>query len=574
MTAHGALLPDNTVLPADTVLPVVVIGGGPVGLSLAMELAHHGIGCAVIEPRTSVSAVRPRAKTTSARTMELFRRWGFAEQVRSRAPIPVSWSSDVVFCTTAAGAEVTRFTGTLGLGLAGDDLVAEPGQQAGQPVVEQALRDALASFGDVQLLFGYRAAGVEQDADGVTVRIVDDSGATSALRASYAVGADGAHSVVRAAMGAQYEGGNAGRPNLSIVFRSARLGSLIRDRAVHRWVLNPAAPGVVGPMDLRDTWWAIATGRPDDDRDADPVALVRAMTGADIDVEVLGTDPWQARSLLATSYRRGRLLLAGDAAHQNPPWGGHGFNTGVGDAVNLGWKLAAVLHGWAPAELLDTYESERRPVAADTIRIASENARTVSTDLASAALMGSPASFAASRQAAADMVQRTKRIEFHCLGLVLGYGYGPGAAAQTVDGSSYSPVAAAGNRLPHHWLAPGDSLYDHLGSGFAVLGSASAAGELVAAAARRGVPCCQVDARLVDVPEHYCAQVVLVRPDQHIAWLGGLLSAAEADAVLDAVLRRGLLEDFASSPSSAFAPPSASSGSDHITSIQVNGELK
>ncbi len=127
-------------------LPVVVIGGGPAGLALAMELHHHGVGCTVIEPRPSVSVVRPRAKTTSARTMELFRRWGFAERICSRAPIPVSWSSDVVFCTTAAGAEVSRFTGTLGLDLAGDDLAAEPGQQVGQPVVEQALRDALAGL--------------------------------------------------------------------------------------------------------------------------------------------------------------------------------------------------------------------------------------------------------------------------------------------------------------------------------------------------------------------------------------------------------------------------------------------
>jgi 2-polyprenyl-6-methoxyphenol hydroxylase-like FAD-dependent oxidoreductase len=523
-------------------LPVVVIGGGPVGLSLAMELRHHGVGCAVIEPRTSVSAVRPRAKTTSARTMELFRRWGFAERIRARAPIPVAWSSDVVFCTAAAGAEVTRFTGTLGLGLAGDDLVAEPGQQVGQPVVEQALRDALAEAGDTRLLFGYRAVGVDQDAGGVTVRVQDADGAVSALRARYAVGADGAHSVVRAAVGAVYEGGNAGRPNLSVVFRSRGLGALIADRAVHRWVLNPAAPGVVGPLDLGDTWWAIATGRPDDDRDADPVAIVRALAGADIDVEVLGTDPWQARSLLATAYRRGRLLLAGDAAHQNPPWGGHGFNTGVGDAVNLGWKLAAVLRGWAPAELLDSYEAERRPVAADTIRIASENALTVSTDLASAALMGGPQEFAAARPAAAETVQRTKRIEFHCLGLVLGYGYGSHALVQTTDGSDYRPVAAAGNRLPHHWLAPGDSLYDHLGRGFAVLGDLAAAGPLAAAAERRGVPVRHLDARLVDARLRYGADVVLVRPDQHIAWLGGSLTAAGAGAVLDAVLRHGLLE--------------------------------
>jgi 2-polyprenyl-6-methoxyphenol hydroxylase-like FAD-dependent oxidoreductase len=522
-------------------LPVVVIGGGPVGLALAMELHHHGIGCAVIEPRTAVSAVRPRAKTTSARTMELFRRWGFAERVRSRAPIPVSWSSDVVFCTTAAGAEVTRFTGTLGLDLAGDDLVAEPGQQVGQPVVEQALRDALAGMKDVRLLFGSRAIGVHQDPGGVTVQAEDAEGAVFSIRARYAVGADGARSVVRAAAGAVYEGGNAGRPNLSIVFRSSGLGTLISDRAVHRWVLNPAAPGVVGPMDLGDVWWAIATGRPDDDGDADPAAIVRAMVGADIDVEVLGTDPWQARSLLATAYRRGRLLLAGDAAHQNPPWGGHGFNTGVGDAVNLGWKLAAVLQGWAPPELLDTYEAERRPVAADTIRIAAENARTLATELASDALMGGPEAFAAARPAAAETVQRMKHIEFHCLGLVLGYGYGPRAAEQTTDGSDFRPVAAAGNRLPHHWLAPGDSLYDHLGAGFTVLGPDQDVAALVAAAERRGVPICSLGAGLVDTRARYGADVVLVRPDQHVAWLGGRLFAPGAEAVLDAVLRRGLL---------------------------------
>jgi 2-polyprenyl-6-methoxyphenol hydroxylase-like FAD-dependent oxidoreductase len=522
-------------------LPVVVIGGGPVGLALAMELHHHGIGCTVIEPRTTVSAVRPRAKTTSARTMELFRRWGFAERIRSRAPIPVSWSSDVVFCTTAAGAEVTRFTGTLGLDLTGDDLVAEPGQQVGQPVVEQALRDALTELPDVRLRFGFRATGMNQDPDGVTVQVEDADGIASAIHAQYAVGADGARSVVRPAVGAVYEGGNAGRPNLSIVFRSAGLGALIPDRAVHRWVLNPAAPGVVGPMDLGDVWWAIATGRPDDDRDADPVAIVRAMVGADIDVEVLGTDPWQARSLLATAYRRGRLLLAGDAAHQNPPWGGHGFNTGVGDAVNLGWKLAAVLHGWAPAELLDSYEAERRPVAADTIRIAGQNARTLASELASEALMSGPEAFAAVRPAAAEVVQRMKHIEFHCLGLVLGYGYGPRAAEQTADGSDFQPVAAAGNRLPHHWLAPGDSLYDHLGTGFAVLGTDQAAAPLVAAAEQRGVPVCHVGAGRVDTSARYGADVVLVRPDQHIAWLGGRLSVREADAVLDAVLHLGLL---------------------------------
>ncbi len=283
-------------------------------------------------------------------------------------------------------------------------------------------------------------------------------------------------------------------------------------------------------------------GTPDDDQDADPVAIVRAMVGADIDVQVLGTDPWQARSLLATTYRSGRLLLAGDAAHQNPPWGGHGFNTGVGDAVNLGWKMAAVVQGWAPASLLDTYQTERRPVAADTIRIAGQNARTLSTELALEDLMGDREAFETARSAAAEQVQRMKHIEFHCLGLVLGYGYGIHASEQTRDGSDFHPVAAAGNRLPHHWLAPGNSLYDHLGRGFGVLGANADTGGFVDAASRRGVPLTRVGAGLVDARSRFGTDVVLVRPDQHIAWLGGAPTPVEAGAILDAVLRRGLLD--------------------------------
>jgi hypothetical protein len=242
------------------------------------------------------------------------------------------------------------------------------------------------------------------------------------------------------------------------------------------------------------------------------------------------------------------VLLAGDAAHVHPPFGGQGLHLGLGDAVNLGWKLAAVLQGWAPGELLDTYESERRPVAADTIRIAGQNARTLASELASEALMGGPEAFQAARPAAAETVQRMKHIEFHCLGLVLGYGYGPHAAGQTSDGSDFRPVAAAGNRLPHHWLTSGDSLYDHLGPGFTVLGADQVTATLVAAAERRGVPVSHVGTDLVNTSARYGADVVLVRPDQHIAWLGRPLSASEADAVLDAVLHHGLLSTMAPYP--------------------------
>lgn len=526
----GKTMRERSSLAIDT--PVVIIGGGPVGLAAAMELQHHGVRSTVVESRTSVSAVRPRAKTTSARTMELFRRWSFAAEVRKRAPIPVSWSSDIVFCTSATGREIARFSKVLGLDLAGSELAAEPGQQVGQPVVEQAMRDALANSPAVTTLFGYRAITVEELGDGVYVEAEDDEGTLLVIRAQYAVGADGPRSLVRAAIGAVYAGADSGRPNLSVVFRSVQLGQLLRGRALHRWVLNPASPGVVGPMDLQHLWWAIATGRPDDDAGANPAQIVRALVGRPIDVEILGTDPWQARALLASRYRRGRLFLAGDAAHQNPPWGGHGFNTGVGDAVNLGWKLAAVLGGWAPPSLLDSYESERRPIAKRTIDIAVNNTRALPTDLSNPALLGSDEDFAAARPAAAAAIDRAKRSEFYCLGLVLGYGYGPDAEAQTTDGSDYLPIAAAGNRLPHTWLHSGESLFDRLGPGLTLIGDPKPGAPLAAAAAGSGIPLNLLHRDVIDPVAHYGAELVLVRPDQHIAWLGSTPGATHAQSVL------------------------------------------
>ena len=514
---------------------VLIVGGGPVGLATAMELTFQGIDCVVVEPRSTVSATRPRAKTISARTMELFRRWSFADEIRKRAPIPVGWSSDIAFCTTATGQQIVRLSGVLGLDPADHDLTAEPGQQIGQPVVEQALRDALADSPHCRLLLGQRVLSVAEHSDSVRGVIgadfVDgdsDGVASSEFEADYVVGADGARSLVRAAIGAAYAGGNAGPPNLSVVFRSPGLAEhLVGGPALHYWVLNPAAPGVLGPLDLADTWWAIATGRPDDDR-GDPAALVRDLVGRDVPVDVLGTDPWQARALLVDRYRSARLLLVGDAAHQNPPWGGHGFNTGVGDAVNLGWKLAAVLQGWAPVELLDSYEVERRPVAEQTIAIAAANTAALPTDLATAAAQDNPAAI----RALAERIRAAKRLEFYCQGLVLGYGYGPGRGSQTSDGTDFTARAIPGNRLPHRWVRPGLSLYDLLGPGFALIGDPSRGEALLTLAQSRGVAIAPVPDIGVPVSEFLGAALVLVRPDQHIAWLGNHLTSNQAAEVL------------------------------------------
>jgi hypothetical protein len=302
-------------------------------------------------------------------------------------------------------------------------------------------------------------------------------------------------------------------------------------------VLNPEMPGIVGRLDLAGTWWAISTGRRGDgDADGDmvdPEAVVKSLLGCDIPVKVIATDPWRSRALIADAYRKGRLFIAGDAAHQNPPWGGHGYNTGIGDAVNLGWKLAAVVNGWAPDGLLDSYQSERRPVARQFVAAAAENGRTGPSNLAVRALMGTADEFNAARRPVADGIQQAKRIEFHSDGLVLGLGYDGHGERQTTNGSDYRPAAVSGNRLPHKLLAGGVSLFDLLGPEFTVIGAAPAA--LVAEAARRRIPLAVLDDPALGLAEFFGARLVLVRPDQHIAWIGDQIT--DPQAVLDQALR-------------------------------------
>jgi hypothetical protein len=261
----------------------------------------------------------------------------------------------------------------------------------------------------------------------------------------------------------------------------------------------------VGRLDLDETWWCIAQGVDVATGEANPERLVHELVGADLPISVLSTDAWQARMLLVDRYGTQRMFLAGDAAHQNPPWGGHGFNTGIGDAVNIGWKLAAVLDHWAPASLLTSYEPERRPVGARTIAEASRNMTILAPELADARLIGSEADFSQARPSVAAAIRATKDREFHSLALTLGYDYENSPIVVTEERSTssseapqnedYEPTAATGHRLPHRWLAPGDSLYDHLGNGFSLIGDVflPTAGRLVDAAASHGMPLSLVD---------------------------------------------------------------------------------
>jgi len=509
---------------------VVVAGGGPAGLACAVELGRRGIVCRGIEPRTTVSRARPRCKTINVRSMQHLRRWGIAGRLRDRAPLSPAWSTDAVFCTSLAGRELSRFTGVLGL-VAEGDRFPELGQQAPQYVLEELLRDVVRDLPACQLATGLTVTGVGQDEGGVRVTVADRDGGHAVVAADYLVGCDGPRSVVRDRIGAAYTGEAALRPNFGMVFTAPDLWRHVRHGpAVHYWIINRAAPALMGPIDPDGTWWLIAFGVDSETGEREAVRLIDAAAGVPSGAVVRSTDPWTARMQIADTMRRGRVFLAGDAAHLNPPFGGHGLNTGIGDAVDLGWKLAATLDGWGGPALLDSYELERRPIQERVIREATANMAVTSPELLADNLDADDAAGERARRAAGERIQHAKRPEFHSLELVLGIRIEdspvivrePDAAARRGTLPEVQrPGIQPGALLPHAWLGPGRSLYDELGAGFTLLvrRPGTATGTIEKAARTRGVPL-----RLLEVPDqdpvHRRPALTLVRPDQYVAWAG------------------------------------------------------
>ncbi|MEF2979007.1 FAD-dependent monooxygenase [Subtercola sp. YIM 133946] len=526
---------------------VLVSGGGPSGLVCALELAHRGIPSLVVEPRVGVDPNRPRAKTTNARTMTHLRRLGLADALRAAAPLSADYSETVIFCSHLLGFEVRRFEHAFQLHRERYELQPEAGQQVAQPIVEEVLRAAVVASPLITFATGLSVTSVDGRAVTVATPASTEPGRAREVTADFIVGADGSGSAVRRSLGIALQGGSAARSNLNVLFRSPGLAERVAlDDAVQYWVMAPGASGIIGRADLDDTWWAIIQGVDVTAPDLDPVALVRTMVGADVAVDVIATDPWTARMLLAEHYGSGTSaggsFLVGDAAHLNPPWGGHGFNTCVADAVNLAWKIAAGIQGWAGEALLDSYELERRPVAARTISDAANNGGRLANDFADAVLGVDSAAGEALRAAAHDALE-VKRSEFSSLGLVLGYSYAdspivarePGAAPAE-DPITYVPSAHPGMLLPHGWLADGRSVYDLLvDTGFTLLVDARTALDarqpLDGLESPHGVPVTVVELDAPALFDLWGAPAVLVRPDQHVAWRGS--SLADVPAALD-----------------------------------------
>lgn len=573
--------------------PVVVVGGGPVGLALAGDLGWRGIPCVLVE-QSDGSIVQPKMDGVNVRTMEFCRRWGIRDQVRN-CPYPADYPQDMVYLTSFGGYELGREAFLTPSGGAEErQLGASPETRVRCPqnLFDPILRRFAESFDIVRLHYQTRYVSFEDRGSSVGVEVEDiKSGERRHIEGAFLIGCDGAASMVRQQAGIAMLGSPTLTYTTNVIFRCPGLQGLHTKGLGYRHIfVGPEGVwGTCVAIDGRDDWRLSIIGgaQPRMMDDAEIRQAIERAIGFPAAYEIISVLPWVRRELVAERYSQGRVFIAGDAAHVMSPTGGFGMNTGIGDAVDLSWKLAAVLRGWGGPALLESYEVERRPVAQRAAREASGNLhRTLSPgsnpQLLDASLEGAKLRYEVGRRYAATMLR-----EWYKLGIDLGYRYDDSPicwydqpadpesadplstakgrmtpsrlrelhklAAHRADGYIVSPgweelppeevmlyrqSAATGARAPHAWLGENHSTLDLFGRGFVLLrigSNAPTASPLVSAAAAAGVPLAVEDLGGGDVFVDYEASLVLVRPDGHVAWRGDAWPADGAARLLDVV---------------------------------------
>ncbi|MBX9702212.1 MAG: FAD-dependent monooxygenase, partial [Acetobacteraceae bacterium] len=483
--------------------PVVIAGGGPVGMTLALVLARLGTRCLLVE-RNPTTTRHPKMDITNARSMEIFRRLGVADALRAAA-VPEDNPFDVAWITHLSGHELHRFRyDSVTQWRARIDAVndgtmpREAPMRVSQVAIEPVLQRAVLAAPLVEARWGVGFEDRAADAAGVTVtlRRAEDGG-TEQVRCAYLAGCDGGGSQVRKGLGIALEGRAAVMPRFMTHFRSDARAVLQRWGVT--WHYQSAFATLIA-QDDHDTWTLQSRFPPGVTPDsADPAVLLRTFCGGiDIPHEILVANHWTPHLLLAESYGAGRVWLAGDAAHQYIPTGGYGMNTGIGDALDLGWKLAALCAGFGGPLLAPSYDAERRPVGRRNREASARHTdvRIAVGGLYHEGLLAPGTAGDAARAEAAARIAALGNVENESWGIEHGYSYvasplvwhEPGARAPD-DTVRYEPTTVPGVRLPSIRLRDGGFVHDRLGPWFTLLAVGTAPDEgLVAAAARRGVP--------------------------------------------------------------------------------------
>ena len=527
-------------------VPVLIAGGGPVGMTLACELSRRGIECMLVE-RNATTTRYPKMDITNARSMELFRRLALVNALRSVA-VPEDNNFDVSWVTSLTGHELHRFrypsvNEWRRLICKNNDgsMPGEAPMRVSQVEIEPVLQGAVKALPGVEARWDVAFEELTQDAEGVTATLCAADGAAEQIRCHYLVGCDGGSSRVRHCLGIRLHGQARVMDRFLVHFRStshdvlqhfgvawhyqSHKGTLIAQNDRDIWTFQARFPQDIAPK-------AINAG-----------AMLRDFAGRDFDYKILLTSAWTPHLLVAERYDLGRVFLAGDAAHQYIPTGGYGMNTGIADACDLGWKLAAVLHGFAGPRLLSSYDAERRPVGLRN-REASKRHSETRRDIASVyhdglTALGLDGEMA--RAVAGRRIASFGNAENESYGIEYGYAYeeSPVICAERgadipSDPLRYIPTTFPGVRMPSVVLKGDTPIYDWLGLWFTLVcvGTPPSAA-LVEAAARRSVP---LEVLRLDEPDLiavYGRRLMLVRPDQHIAWRGAACDdRLEAEAII------------------------------------------
>jgi 2-polyprenyl-6-methoxyphenol hydroxylase-like FAD-dependent oxidoreductase len=519
-------------------LPVLIAGGGPVGLTLGIDLAHRGVPALLVEPRHGPTE-HPKATLLGARSMELFRRWGLDEAVYA-ACMPQADAYYIVFCDRLAGHELHRFASPPVQAIRARDPAAaarwrelqwspygktQIGQQALEPVLLRHARGLPA----LAMRHGWKLLAFEERGDHVQATIEDADGAREQVEADWLVACDGGTSAVRRALGIRMHGRGRMRSNISYLFRSsAFLDAHGKGLANLYFCFTPGCYGVFTAIDGATLWnYQFYWADPSREDAADPAQVLHAAMGKPFAFDLIATTHWHHHQSVAAEWRRGRVFLAGDAAHLFVPTGGVGMNTGIGDACDLAWKLQAVHEGWGGEALLDSYEAERKPVAIRNSILSATNSDRIDMVMAETpAHVGEESARGAAARARLKGRIAWMARQFNSAGVHLGYRYADspaivpdGAPEPPDDPNQVVPSTWPGSRFPHAWLADGRSTLDLLGPGFTLLGMGADphAPRLLAAlrAARVPTRATRCDAAPADAPD-----LVLVRPDGHVGWRG------------------------------------------------------
>lgn len=542
-------VPQNS---APLLTQVLIAGGGPCGLMLALELGRRGIPCLLVEPKPG-TAFNPQANATQARTMEHFRRHGLADEIRALG-LPADHPTDIAYFTRYCGHELARLQlptaaqATQAVKtLTGSWSAAELPHRVSQKFVEATLLRHVQALPSVTCRHGWTLESFEDVSDAVQARIRAVDGAEPVeVQARYLVGADGARSMVRQQLGIAWGGATGfkrdfmGGKMFAVYLRAPAFYEVMPHARAWMYVsFNAQRRAFMATVDGHGEFAFHAAVHEGEDAErwtADDARRIFAQAmGREIPIEVLSVGTWTAgHALVAERFQRGRVFIAGDAAHLFTPTGGLGYNTAVEDAVNLGWKLAHVIRGQAPTQLLDSYETERRPLAQRNTGYARQFADSVGLYPAVPDLEADSAAGAAARQAASAHLNQHVRLEFNIPGITFGGRY-DGSPIIVPDGStpppdapnSYVPTACPGGRPPHAWLADGRSLYDSFHFEWTLLALGPESGPdapdtrgFEDAARQAGLDLKVVRHASPQLRTLYEAPLALIRPDQIVAWRG------------------------------------------------------